>query len=400
MGTRRALSAAGIGGTAALAAVVGGASWYYAERITEPPGARPAVPTDTDRVEIVGSTGSYLTLRGPDAARPGCWGVAWPARGPGSTPAGYARVGPPVSISRTVVRPLELLVGEPAPGTLALLDAAAAPPDPAALPGVGAPADEIVVDGPLGALPAWRWPGPSETWAVLVHGRSGARHETFRLVPPLRAAGLPTLAVSYRNDPDGPASPDGRSHLGATEWEDVEAAVAWALGHGARDVVLIGLSMGGACIGELLVRSRLSGHVRALVLDAPVLDWGPVIRRAAIERGLPATVLPVLLPPTMALARRRSTIDWRGLRHFHDPADFDRPTLLFHGAADPVVPVELADAFADTRSDVVTYVRVEGAGHLWSWNLARDRYERALTAFVERVGAGEDGDRVPGTLRA
>jgi uncharacterized protein len=387
MGTRRALSAAGIGTTAALAALVGGASWYYAERITEPPGARPSAPTDADRVEIVGGSGSYLTLRGPEAARGGWWGVTWPPGGTGPGPAGYARVGPPSSISRTVVRPVELLVGDPTPGTLALLDAKAAPGDPTLLPGVDHPPTEVVIQGPCGDLPAWWWEGSSETWAILVHGRSGARDETFRLVPTLTSAGLPTLAVSYRNDPDGPASPDGRSHLGATEWEDVDAALGWALEQGARDVVLVGLSMGGACVGELLVRSRLSEHVRALVLDAPVLDWGPVIRRAAVERGLPSAVLPVLLPPTMALAGRRTRIDWAGLRHFHDPADFDRPTLLFHGSADPVVPVELADAFAETRNDVVTYLRVEGAGHLCSWNLARESYEAALAEFLRRVGA-------------
>lgn len=387
MGTRRALSAAGIGGGAALAALVGGASWYYAERITEPPGVRPPAPTEADRVEIVGGSGSHLTLRGPDAARPGWWGVTWPPGGVGPARGGYARVGPPVSIARTVVRPVELLVGDPAPGTLGLLDATAAPHDPAVLPGVGRLPAEVVLAGPCGDLPVWWWGGSSRTWAILVHGRSGARSETFRLVPPLVAAGLPTLAVSYRNDPDGPASPDGRSHLGATEWEDVEAAVSWALAHGARDVILAGLSMGGACIGELLVRSPLVAHIRALVLDAPVLDWGPVIRHAAVERGLPAAVLPVLLPPTMALAGRRSRVDWAGLRHFHDPADFDRPMLLFHGTADTIVPVELADAFAATRSDVVTYVRVEGAGHLWSWNLARDRYELALADFLRRIGA-------------
>ena len=384
MGTSRALSAAGLGGTAALAAALGGASWYYADRITEPPGARPAAPTDADRVEVVAATDSHLTLRGPNAARPGWWGVRWPDR-PGADTGGYARVGPPLSVARTVVRPVEFLVGDPAPGTLGLLDATAAPADPAALPDMGGAATERIVDGPLGALPAWCWEAASSTWAILVHGRSGARNETFRLVPPLVGVGLPTMAVSYRNDPDGPPSPDGRSHLGATEWEDVEAAVAWALDHGARDVVLVGLSMGGACIGELLVRSPLAVHVRALVLDAPVLDWGPVIRRAALERGLPPALLRLLLPPTMALAGRRSPIDWAGLRHFHDPGDFDRPTLLFHGGADAIVPVELADAFAATRDDVVTYVRTEGAGHLRSWNLARVRYEHALTDFVRAL---------------
>jgi uncharacterized protein len=382
MSTRRALSTVGLGGTAALLAVAGGASWYYAGRITEPPGLRTLVPAALDRVEIVASEGATLTLRGPDAARQGWWGVA--------TRDAYARVGPPLRVDeqdRTAERGVELRAGRLPVGATALLDAYAAPSDPRLLPEVGTAVREVEIDGPVGALPTWWFPAPGPTWAVVVHGRSGVRQEAFRLVPLLTRLGLPTLAISYRNDPEGPPSPDGRSHLGATEWQDVEAAVAWARSQGARDVVLVGMSMGGACSAELVRRSPLAGHVRALVLDAPVLDWGPVIRRAAVARGLPNAVLPLLLPPTMALAERRTQIDWRGLRHLHDPEGYDRPTLLIHGDADATVPVELADAFADTRPDVVTYLRVPGAGHVRAWNHDRDRYEAAVTDFLERVGA-------------
>jgi uncharacterized protein len=384
MSTRRALSTVGLGGTAALLAAAGGASWYYANRITEPPGLRQVTPPPGDRVEIVAVDDDTVTLRGPDAARSGWWGVA--------TETGYARVGPPVQMRGSdAVRVLELSTGVLEVGATGLLDAYAAPADPRGLPGVGDVVEGVEIDGPVGTLPCWWFPAAGPTAAVVVHGRSAVRQEAFRLVPLLHGLGLPTLAISYRNDPEGPPSPDGRSHLGATEWEDVEATVAWARRQGARDVVLIGMSMGGACVAELVRRSTLAGHVRAVVLDAPVLDWGPVIRRAAVARGLPTAVLPLLLPPTMRLAERRSQIDWHGLRHLHDPEGYDRPTLLIHGDEDPTVPVELADAFADTRPDIVTYLRVLGAGHVRSWNHDRVRYEQAVTAFLHEVGATAAG---------
>jgi uncharacterized protein len=393
MDGRRALSVAGLAGSAALLAAAGGATWFYASRVIEPPHRRPVEPLDSDRVVLVEHTPGGLVIRGPDADRPGWWGVRWDG--------GYARVGPPAGRRDDgVLRPVEFLRGAARPGVAALLDPWAVPADD---PGVlGASVREVVVDGPIGPLPSWLLrpvtgdPGPRSS-AVLVHGRSGSRVETLRLAGPCLAAGMPTLVISYRNDPDGPASPDGRSHLGATEWHDVEAAVRWALANGAGDVVLVGMSMGGACVAELLRRSELAGRVRAVVLEAPVLDWGPVLRGAAADRGLPSAVMPLLLPPTMAIAGARGGIDFRSLGSFDgiEPV----PVLLIHGDADTTVPVELADALAATAPEVVTYLRVAGAGHLRAWNLARERFEGAVTGFLDAQLAAAGPPRREPTTR-
>ena len=58
--------------------------------------------------------------------------------------------------------------------------------------------------------------------------------------------GMASLLISYRNDGLAPSAPDGRYGLGSTEWRDVEAAIEYALDHGAAGVVLFGWSMGGA----------------------------------------------------------------------------------------------------------------------------------------------------------
>jgi alpha-beta hydrolase superfamily lysophospholipase len=375
MDARRGWSIAGLSGTTALVAAVGGATWYYASRLTDAPAdlAEPP-PEPKDVVTVAAVEDDRIVLRGPEADRPGHWGLD--ARG------GYVLLHPDHHVTEdgAVSRAFEPRAGLPEAGDEALLDGYAWPPDGTTLT---PPAVEVTYATPLGDAPAWFVPGDRDTWIIGVHGRAARRHEAFRLASVAAPLGFPTLAISYRNDADGPRSPDGRSHLGATEWEDVDAAITYARGAGARDVVLVGFSMGGACVVACTRRSDQADHVRGLILEAPVLDWGPVVRRAAIDRGLPASVLPALLPATMALARARVGIDWSQLRS--DPAALAHPTLLIHGSADSTVPVELSDAFAEARPDVVRYLRVEGAEHVRSWNHDRGAYERAVTTFLADV---------------
>ena len=122
----------------------------------------------------------------------------------------------------------------------------------------GLDAEDVQVPVPGGHARAWRIaPDPSEDgeprpaeglWAVMVHGRGARRNEGIRAVPTARRLGMTSLLISYRNDGDAPDAADARYGLGTTEWEDVEAAIRYALDHGARDVVLFGWSMGGAVV--------------------------------------------------------------------------------------------------------------------------------------------------------
>jgi pimeloyl-ACP methyl ester carboxylesterase len=157
------------------------------------------------------------------------------------------------------------------------------------------------------------------------------------MLPTVHTLGYNSLVITYRNDLEAPSSPVGRDHLGATEWRDLEAAVAYAVDMGASEVTLFGRSAGGAIIGQYLTRSIDSFIVDKVILDNPVLDWEPVFLRAA-PRWLPRWIGRLIIWGNMRLIGAR-TKQFNLVDHppLHRP-----PTLILHATADEVVPVQVS----------------------------------------------------------
>ncbi len=377
---RRGLGLASASALASVAAAGVGVAAHYARRRTDPPALTPEDPPRADeQVTIHAIDDGHVFLAGDGADRPGVWGV--------TTPGAYARIGAAREHTPAGVRrPVVVLAGDLVPDH-GVLDAYAHPNRATSL---HPDAVEVSVIGDLGAMPAHHVPG-DDTWAIGVHGRAAARHETFRALDPIVAAGHSALAISYRNDQDAPPSPDGRSHLGGTEWGDLAAAMDHARRHGATRIILVGCSMGGAIVGQALAHADVHDVV-AVVLDAPVVDWHPVVARAARSLGIPGIAVTALLVPTRAVARSRHRVDLDALRFDTDALSV--PTLLVHGVADDVVPVEGSDELATRRADVVTYLRVPDAGHVRAWNADPATYEAAVSTLLARVTRARDRARV------
>ncbi len=199
--------------------------------------------------------------------------------------------------------------------------------------------------------------------------------------PALRRAGLTSLLITYRDDLGAPSSPDGLHHQGQTEWRDLAAAVRFALDRGARRVVLVGYSMGGALISQFMQHSPRAARVAALVLDAPALDWEEILRFNATEMGLPALAA---LPVQWAI-EARIDVDWDSLDAARHPEAFRLPILLFHGADDALVPIESSQEFARALPRRVSLLRRPEAGHTQAWNVDPRLYERRLQLFLDKV---------------
>jgi pimeloyl-ACP methyl ester carboxylesterase len=365
-----------------------GGGWYFAgvihDRALSGEARRASTDFDPD-LEVVAvldeSNGDIpaIVLRPTESEGPatfypvGTFGLRWEG--------GYARVG--------VTGTFDLVMGEPpSTGDLAQLDARAYPDIDHVMLRHGY--EDVVVEGPLGAYPAWFVNGPDDTWVILVHGNSMTRLDNVRYLTALDSAGYPTLTITYRNDAGAPEDPSGLLRYGLTEWEDLEAAVRHALDHGAADVALLGDSMGGGVIAAFLQRSELASSASALVFDAPMLDFSATVDDNAAREPL---VGPINLPPTLTWAAKwiadvRYDVHWDELDYLEDPSIFDVPTLVFHGEDDLTIPIATSEQLAELRPDTVELVRCPEADHTECWNVdPKGTVERVVAFLDQAVGS-------------
>lgn len=364
----RALVATLVALAVLLAAAVGGIGWYFA-----------GVATEVDHsseypLTVLDTTPKTVTLPlDPTTRAAGTWALTWEG--------GRAVLGPVVSTtSGTVVRGIDrVLRGDLAKGEKVAVDSWIHDGDPKIAHGLEF--QNVTYPSKLGPMPAWYVPGRSSTWVIGVHGRNSDRVETLRAIPAAHRLGLPVLSIAYRNDKGAPASPDGKNHLGDTEWNDVAAAIAYARSRGATGVVLHGWSMGGAMAMTALRRAADPAFVRGVVLDSPVMDWGATLDKQGDERGLPRFVTGV----AKQVLRLRIGIDLAAFDQRRFAPDLRTPVLMYTTAHDATVDNRASLAFAaKAPPGLVTHVPTDG-GHTDSWNVDPAAYERALTTFLART---------------
>ena len=249
------------------------------------------------------------------------------------------------------------------------------------------PWETVLIGSPAGPCPAWLFPAESDTWVIQVHGRGATRSECLRAVPVFHAMGLPVLVVSYRNDGEAPRSRGGRYALGASEWRDVDAAIGHALRRGARRVVLMGWSMGGALVLQTAVSSGHRSAIAGVILESPVVDWRTVLRFQAREEGLrepiPALAMGVLENTlTARLGGAEEAIPFDRLDMVARASELEAPVLILHSDDDGFVPADASHALAAARPDIVTMLPFSVARHTKLWNYDQAGWTSAITDWM------------------
>lgn len=263
------------------------------------------------------------------------------------------------------------------------------------------PFDEVHVSAPGGECPAWHFPpadgGAADTWVIAVHGRGTIRSEVLRSVPVFREAGLATLAVSYRNDGEGPRSSSGRYGLGATEWRDVEAAIEYAVGSGAERIVLMGWSMGGAIVLQTALNTAHSERLAGLILDSPVVDWRLVLDFQARALRVPPPVTHIALrqltmPAWSRAVRSGRAISLDDLDVVRRADELVHPVLLLHSDDDGFVPSGASRLLAEARPELVELESYSEARHTKLWNYDERRWSDRIRRWLADRGLAPAAD--------
>lgn len=261
-------------------------------------------------------------------------------------------------------------------------------PSPSAL---GFADESVSVPVAGGDAPAWlvRAEAPSDTWAIMVHGRGVQRSEGLRAVRTARELGMTSLLVSYRNDGEAPFATDGRYGLGMTEWQDVESALEYAFDSGAQDVVLFGWSMGGAICLQAADISRYRTRIRALVLDGPVIDWMNVLTHQAELNRIPAPAGRLgqwLISNSFGrvVTGLSTPLDLKSMDWVSRADQVTVPTLILHSEDDEFVPVGPSAELAERNPTFVTFERFYRARHTKEWNVDPDRWHTVTADWLRR----------------
>jgi hypothetical protein len=254
---------------------------------------------------------------------------------------------------------------------------------------------ELIGSG-VGPCPAWLFQaGEGDTWVIQIHGRGTTRSECLRAVPIFHALGITSLVVSYRNDGEAPRSRTGTYTLGATEWRDVDAAVGFARRRGARKVILMGWSMGGAIALQVSLNSAHRDLIGGLILESPVVDWRVVLDYQAKLLGLPAPVTGLAIGAlghdwSSSLTGTGAAIPFDRLDVVARAAELRHPVLILHSDDDGFVPSDASHDLVVARPDLVELIVFDVARHTKLWNYDQERWSTAIRSWLGRQGLGSD----------
>lgn len=184
---------------------------------------------------------------------------------------------------------------------------------------------------------------------------------------------------------------DQRSHgqsegtvitFGIKERRDCLSWINYAIERFGADtkIILCGLSMGAATV-LMATDLPLPKNVKGIIADCPYSSPKEIIMKVGKDQHFPTGLM---YPFVWLGARIFGGFNLSESSAITAIKDCPIPILLFHGEADNFVPCDMSKALQNAGACDLTLELFSGAGHGLCYMIIPEKYEKAVSAFVEK----------------
>jgi alpha-beta hydrolase superfamily lysophospholipase len=227
--------------------------------------------------------------------------------------------------------------------------------------------------------------GNSKRWVIHVHGRKATYAETVRNFEQFKEFGYNQLAISHETDAKPFGLGQGISHLGDTEWQQVQIAVEYAKSQGAESVLLFGWSLGGLFVNEYLDRVSEAKIISGVILDSPLLDYRSTLQlqagRAGLERSIVDLIMRIITRSRLLRLLGFKNVNIAALSALLHPRRHQVPTLLLHSSNDGYIAMNGVYRYQELNPKT-RLVEIPGARHCRLFNEDQAKYQEAIRRFL------------------
>jgi hypothetical protein len=234
------------------------------------------------------------------------------------------------------------------------------------------------------AEPTGAGAGGRQRWVVLLHDYRGSWEEAMPLVRRYVEAGFSAVVCDLRACGESAGEWVGLGYLDSL---DVVAWARWAVGEGARSVVLHGSGMGAAAALMAAGEEDLPGEVAAVVAENCYTDAWTAAR--CLYHGLGLDVHPAMDLVRLYLRHQPGGYDMAAASPQEYLRDLRVGVLFLQGARDTLVPPYMSTLLWRSACELTPQLdhRIESfdkAGHLTLELAEPERYWRTVFDFLSR----------------
>lgn len=213
--------------------------------------------------------------------------------------------------------------------------------------------------------------------AILCHGYRGTAYRDFS------GGAVEVINMNYNViliDERAHGTSKGHSiTFGVKETKDVLKWVDYARERFGQDIdlVLIGISMGGATV--LMVADKVDKA--KIIADCPYSSPKIMLKQSLKDLKLP---IPIFYPMMFLSSLIFAKANLNKISAYDSIKNTNNPILIIHGDHDQIVPHQISYDLYQTYKDKIQYELFPGADHGMSYIVDKPRYQNIISTFLNK----------------